>query len=53
MKNIPRHIVDVRDVVDALLLVYEKEKSARIEIHLRAKLHQCNRSGEHAEEGSS
>ena len=29
MKNIPWHIVDVRDVVDALLLVYEKEKSAR------------------------
>jgi len=53
MKNIPWHIVDVRDVVDALLLVYEKEKSARIEIHLRAKLHQCNISGEHAEKGSS
>ncbi|CAD6218696.1 unnamed protein product [Miscanthus lutarioriparius] len=29
MKNIPWHIVDVRDVADALLLVYEKEKSAR------------------------
>jgi len=29
MRNIPWHIVDVRDVADALLLVYEKEKSAR------------------------
>jgi nucleoside-diphosphate-sugar epimerase len=28
MKNIPWHIVDVRDVANALLLVYEKEESA-------------------------
>ncbi|NP_001148612.1 dihydroflavonol-4-reductase isoform 1 [Zea mays] len=27
MKNIPWHIVDVRDVVDALLMVYKKEES--------------------------
>ncbi|WVZ65409.1 hypothetical protein U9M48_014775 [Paspalum notatum var. saurae] len=27
MKNIPWHIVDVRDVADALLLLYEKEES--------------------------
>lgn len=29
MKNIPWHIVDVRDVADALLLVYEKDESSR------------------------